>query len=295
MSLTLVILAAGIGSRYGGPKQMEPIGPSGEFIIDYAVFDALRAGFDRLVLVIRPEIETDFKAIVGRRLEQRIPTEYVRQELSHAPADRVKPWGTGHAVLVCRDAVREPFAVVNADDFYGRESYAALAAFLRKTRGEPDLYAMVGFVLRNTLSDHGSVARGVCRTDPGGNLTSVVERTRIERAGPGARFLDEAGAWQPLTGDEPVSMNMWAFKPSVFGHLAAAFGAFLEASGSDPKPEFFVPTVVNDLIHAGRAAVRVLPTPNRWAGVTYPRDKAQVQERIAGLIRECVYPNPLWG
>jgi NDP-sugar pyrophosphorylase family protein len=295
MNPTLVVLAAGIGRRYGGLKQMDPISPAGEFLIDYSVYDAVRAGFGRAVFVIRRQIEEAFQATIGARISAHIPTGYVFQELDQlprgcsAPAGRDKPWGTGHAVLACAEEVHEPFAVINADDFYGRRSYEDVAAFLRSTASEPARYAMVGFVLRNTLSDHGSVARGICAVDAGGTLKSVVEQTKIEKDGDAIRC-----GKRRFKGDELVSMNIWGFKPSVFGFLREEFERFLGTAGADPGAEFFVPDVVNTLIRTGKISVSVLATSARWFGVTYPQDKAEVVSRIHDLIAAGEYPPALW-
>jgi len=297
---TLVILAAGIGSRYGGLKQMDPMGPAGEFIIDYSVFDAVRAGFDRILFLISRRIESVFKATVGARRAKHVAVEYAFQELDDlppgfvVPPERKKPWGTGHAILACAGVVREPFGVVNADDFYGRESYAVLAEFLDRTAGDPALYAMVGFPLRNTISEFGSVARGICSVQADGTLKSVVERTKIEKAGAGCRYLDDLGAWQPLTGEEMVSMNMWGFKPSAFEHLRREFSRFMQKSGTDLKAEFFAPTVVNTLMEEKKIRTTVLKTSSTWFGVTYSQEKPAVVERIRQLVQAGVYPAPLW-
>jgi hypothetical protein len=301
MNLTLVVLAAGIGNRYGGLKQMDPVGPSGEFLLDYAVYDALRAGFDRVVFVIRRAIAADFDARVGARIARRVDTVCVMQELDMlppgrtVPPDRTKPWGTAHAVLAARAAVDAPFAVINADDFYGREAYAALAGFLDAPRDDDAHYAMVGYPLRNVLSDHGSVARGICERDTDGNLVSVVERTEIEPAGDGARFRNAAGGWTPLPGGAPTSMNFWGFKPGFFRHLEAGFAAFLAEFGHTQNAEYFVPTEVNRLIREGTARVRVLAADSPWFGVTYAPDKPRVVARIRALIAAGVYPDDLWG
>ena len=301
MPLTLVILAAGIGSRYGGLKQIEPVGPSGEIVVDYSVFDALRAGFDRVVFVIRRDIEADFNAAIGSRLGRRARVDYVFQASNDLPpgftfpADRKKPWGTGQAILACRDAVREPFAAINADDFYGRESFQALAGFLKGVAVHETRYAMVGFVLRHTLSEHGHVARGICRMDDAGFLVSVTETTRIEKSGAGARFAAGDGQWQSLSGDELVSMNMWGFTPALFSPLAAQFRDFLSAAGKDPKAEFYIPTAVDRMIREKAATVRVLPTPEKWFGVTYPADKPGVVAGIRELVAAGAYPERLWG
>lgn len=302
MGKTLVILAAGIGSRYGGLKQIEAVGPHGAIVIEYSVFDAIRAGFDRVVCVIRRDIEKDFRSIVASRFERRIAVDYVFQEMAtglppgfSVPGSRRKPWGTAHAVMACRDAVTEPFAVINADDFYGRRSFEALGRFLDGVKAGAPEFAMVGFALRNTLSEHGHVARGICEVGGEGWLKGVVERTRIERTGGGARFADEGGGWHPLTGDEVVSMNMWGLTPALFESLGCGFGMFLDARGDDPKAEFFLPTVIDGLIGRGEAKVKVLVTPEIWFGVTYPQDKPVVVEGIRRLVDQGVYPGRLWG
>jgi UTP-glucose-1-phosphate uridylyltransferase len=294
MQRTLVVLAAGIGSRYGGLKQMDPVGPHGEFLLDYAVYDARRAGFSRVVFVIRRDIEAPFRSAMGARIERQISTSYVFQSLDSLPrgltppAGRTKPWGTGQAVLCCAATVNEPFAVINADDYYGPASYPALAAFLAATAGEPDRHAMVAFSLAKTVSEHGSVSRGICDIDSG-RLRRIVETTGIESR----NGCISAGAAR-LTGNEPVSMNCWGFKPSLFPALASAFEAFLRESGGDPKAEFHLPAVVDAMIHSGKARVDVLPTPDSWFGVTNPGDRAAVVSRIAALVGNGTYPAPLW-
>jgi len=313
MSLTLVVLAAGIGSRYGGPKQMDPMGPSGEFIIDYSIFDALRAGFDEVVFVVSRQVEKDFKAVIGARIERRMRVRYVLQELTTGlpalkssegrtsgpagaavPPDRKKPWGTAHAVLVCRQTVKGPFAVINADDFYGRDSFRVLADFLSRRSNEETRYGMVGFRLRNTLSEHGHVARGICDVDDSGRLRRVEERTKIEKTGTGARVAADDGSWQSLTGDEFVSMNMWGFTPSLFRFLSDEFPAFLSWAGANPKAEFFMPTVVDKLIREGKATTDVLKTPETWFGVTHPGDKPVAVREIRRLVDAGAYPAELW-
>jgi len=301
MGKTLVVLAAGIGSRYGGLKQIEAVGPNGAIVIEYSVYDALRAGFDRVVCVIRRDIEKDFRTLIATRFEKNIPVDYVFQDMDDLPsgfplpADRKKPWGTGHAVLACREVVKGPFAVINADDFYGRCSYEALGAFLSGVNPESNDFSMVGFTLRNTLSEHGHVARGVCEVDARGLLKGVVERTNIERTGPGARYADQDGAWKGLSGNEVVSMNMWGFTPSIFAHLRREFPAFLGRNAGNPKAEFFLPTVVDGLVATGEAKVKVLSTPESWFGVTYPQDKAVVVDGIRRLVEKGLYPAKLWG
>jgi len=294
---TLLILAAGMGSRYGGLKQIDAVGPGGETIIDYSIYDAIRAGFGRLVFVIRRDIEQQFKEVVGARFEERIAVDYVFQELDKlppgftVPPGRTKPWGTTHAILMAASAIRERFAVINADDFYGAQSYRLLTQQLQTDASD---YTMVGFILRNTLSDFGSVGRGVCRVDSGGYLQNVVELTKIERDGAGAKDTSIAGQVARLTGDETVSMNMWGFTPQVFGQLRAHFQRFLESSGSDAKSECYIPSTVNDLILAGRARVKVLRTNDSWFGVTYREDRPRVVENVRQLINCGNYPEKLW-
>jgi NDP-sugar pyrophosphorylase family protein len=294
---TLLIMAAGMGSRYGGLKQIDPVGPNGETIVDYSIYDALRAGFGKLVFVIRKEIEQSFKETVGRRFEQRIAVEYVLQELEKlpagfsVPAGRTKPWGTAQAILLAGGAIGESFAVINADDFYGAEGYRLLAHHLQ-CGGEE--YAMAGFVLRNTLSEFGSVARGVCRVSGDGYLESVVELMKIERDGEHAKNTDESGATTRLEGNEAVSMNMWGFTPRIFPQLEEHFRSFLEAHGTEEKSECFIPRVVDDLMRAGQARVKVLRTPDSWFGVTYRDDRPYVVENINKLIRGGAYPEKLW-
>ena len=290
-------MAAGMGSRYGGLKQIDPVGPSGETLMDYSIFDAIRAGFGKVVFVIRKDIEAPFKEIIGAKFEKRIPVEYVFQELDKIPAGfkvpegRTKPWGTTQAVLMAEDAIHEPFAVINADDFYGTEGYQVLANHLNS--GSPD-YAMVGFVLRNTLSEFGSVARGVSQADDNGYLKSVVELTKVERDGNGAKDTDPSGKVTQMTGDELVSMNMWGFTPAVFTQLRDHFRAFLERSGKDLKSENYVPSTVNELVSSGEARVKVLRTNDAWFGVTYREDRPRVVDSIAALVKKGKYPEKLW-
>jgi hypothetical protein len=294
---TLLIMAAGMGSRYGGLKQIEPVGPSGEAIIDYSIYDALRAGFGKLVFILRKEIERLFRETVGARFEQRIPVEYVFQELDKIPASfavpagRTKPWGTTHAILMAADQIREPFAAINADDFYGAESYRLLAQHLQP--GVDD-YSMIGFTLRNTLSEFGSVARGICRVDRDDFLEGVVELTSIERNGATIQNTDSEGRVTPLTGEEPVSMNMWGFTPRVFPQLQERFDAFLRQNSTDLKRECYIPSTVNELVAAGEARVKVLRTRDSWFGVTYREDHPRVAQNISSLIRAGVYPERLW-
>jgi len=298
----LVVLAAGIGSRYGGLKQIEPVGPDGEIIIDYSIYDAIRAGFGRVVFVIRRDIADVFRETIGNRFASRVDVAYVYQELTDLPdgctlpPGRQKPWGTGHAVLAAEPAVGMPFAVINADDFYGRESYGILADFLTAPVPSPlPHYALVGFPLRNTLSDYGHVSRGICSCDAQHRLLRVEELTHIERDGNAAVHRDPAGGGDVrLTGDEYASMNMWGFTPDVFSRLKKLFCDFLQTRQGELKAEFYLPAAVDRMIGAGEAACRVLPTPSRWAGVTYKEDRALLQSFIAGQIGQGCYPRPLW-
>lgn len=293
----LVILAAGMGSRFGGLKQVQPVGAHGELIIEYSAYDARRAGFDRLVLVIRRDIERDFREAIGRRLEAHFNVEYAFQEISDlpsgfaAPAGRSKPWGTGHAVLAARKAVRRPFAVINADDFYGAAGYRALAAHFAASAD----YAMVGYPLRQTLSEHGAVSRGLCATDQNGRLVSITEVTKIEKAAHGARYTDAAGAVRQLTGEELVSMNFWGFTPAVFGQLEKLFADFLARSGQDPKAEFYLPTALSTLNQQGVARVALLRSEDAWFGITYREDLPAAQQAVGALVKAGRYPAPLWG
>ncbi len=335
---TLLVLAAGMGSRYGGLKQMEPVGPNGETIIDYSVFDALRAGFGRLVFVIRHDIEKQFREIVGARFEGKMPVEYAFQELDSlppgfsVPSGRAKPWGTGHAILAAADIIRGPFGVINADDFYGPNSFRILAEHLSPATGDHAFHEprssgcesapsefgkklepthvgchgsgvqranysvnyMVGYVLRNTLSDFGTVSRGVCEVDAGGFMKSVTEVTKIERNGNGAKFMAADGKTMPLTGDEIVSLNLWGFMPGFFGHLREQFEEFLKRSAREQTAEFYLPAAVNSLIADGKERCRVLKTPDSWLGVTYREDRPAVAAGIGRLIAEGIYPQKLW-
>ncbi len=301
MKPTLLVLAAGIGSRYGGLKQIDPVGPSGEIIIDYSIYDAIQAGFGKIVFVIRKDIEGDFKSIVSSKYEGKMNVEYAFQELSYLPEgfslppDRKKPWGTGHAILTAEKNISEPFAVINADDFYGRSGYDLLFKHLSEAKdGAAADYSMVGFVLKNTVSEHGSVARGVCRVGEDGSLADVVERTKIECVEGSIRFFDDNGQPQPLSGNEIVSMNMWGFTPSIFGHLRAGFTEFLKANLNSQKAEFFIPTVVAGLVKEGKAKVKVLKSADSWFGITYREDKPIVVESIRDLVRQGKYPARLF-
>jgi UTP-glucose-1-phosphate uridylyltransferase len=299
----LIVMAAGMGSRYGGLKQVEPIGPSGEMIVDYAVFDALRAGFGKIVFVIREEIEDIFRERVGKQIEQHAETAYVFQDLNNVPphfavpAGRTKPWGTGHAVLACKYVVSEPCAVINADDFYGPQAFAVLARHLREANDTDQTYdySMVGYRLGNALSEYGSVARGVCEVTADGKLTGVVERTRIEKQGSAIRYTEDGSTWIDLPASTIVSMNMWGFTPSIFTELEDRFPHFLQRSAANIlKAEFFLPTVVNALLEEGKAQVEVLPTQEKWFGITNPDDLPVVQAAIREMVQVGTYPQRLW-
>jgi hypothetical protein len=298
---TLLVLAAGMGSRYGGLKQIDPMGPNGETVLDYSVFDAIRAGFGRVVFIIREDFATAFRDSVGERFSGKIEVDYVFQKLEDlpagytVPAGRVKPWGTAHAIRSARHAVNEPFAVVNADDFYGHDAYLCAAEFFKDLReGDSSASAMVGYPLENTLSDHGHVNRGVCRTDASGNLSNVEEYLNIERESDGivrGNALD--GSRRVVPEGTPVSMNFWAFGPAFFGQLEEAFTRFLAESGGELKSECYIPTVVDHLIHSGQAHCAVLKTTSPWFGVTYPDDKPFVVASIRRLIDSGEYPEKL--
>jgi UTP-glucose-1-phosphate uridylyltransferase len=294
---TLLVLAAGMGSRYGGLKQIDPVGPSGETIIDYSIYDAMRAGFGKLVFVIRKDIEKDFREIVGKHFEKRIAVEYAFQELDKLPAGfslpagRTKPWGTTHAILMAENVINENFAAINADDFYGQNAYKVLAQHL--TSGTPD-YAMVGFILKNTLSDFGSVARGVSRTDANNYLTNIVEMLTITRDGSGAKNTGADGTITQLSGEEAVSMNFWGFTPALFPQLKTAFEAFLKKSGGEQKSECYIPATVGELVTGGQAKCKVLRSPDSWFGVTYREDRPTVVESIRKLVAAGNYPEKLW-
>jgi hypothetical protein len=300
MNPTLLVLAAGMGSRFGGLKQIEPVGPHGETILDYSLYDALRAGFANAVFVLRRVIEEAFRNTIACRFEDRIAVEFVFQELEDLPQGytpppgRTKPWGTTHAVLTAANAIHDPFAVINADDFYGPESYRLLANHLQS--GTSD-YAMVGFRLRNTLSTFGSVARGLCQVSPQGFLQGVEELTHIEPLDGHAVNTSPGGSIIPLSGDETVSMNMWGFTPRIFPQLQTEFQSFLELNALNAaslKSEYYLPTAVNALIQSNRSQIQVLRTPDAWFGVTYREDHPRVVENIRQLIRDGLYPEALW-
>jgi NDP-sugar pyrophosphorylase family protein len=294
---TLLVLAAGMCSRYGSMKMIEPVGPGGEAILNYSIYDALRAGFGRIILVIRKETEHCIKERISAQFEKHLALEYLHQELKRlplgfrVPSGRTKPWGTTHAILMAAGAIHEPFAVINVDDFYGAESYRALAHHLQS--GTTD-YATVGFVLRNTLSEFGTVARGVCQVDNNGYLENILELKNIERDGGHARNTDAAGRETRLTGDEIVSMNMWGFTPLVFDQLSEHFENFLEVHSASLEAECFIPNTVNNLVEAGQARVKVLRCADSWFGVTYREDHSRAVDRIRRLIEAGIYPKRLW-
>ncbi|MBR2936449.1 MAG: nucleotidyltransferase [Paludibacteraceae bacterium] len=300
MKPTLFILAAGMGSRYGGLKQLDGLGPNGETIMDYSVFDAMRAGFGKVVFVIRKDFEDDFRRVVLSKYADHVPCEVCFQGIDNLPEgftrnpERTKPWGTNHAVLMAKDLIHEPFMVINADDFYGKESFEVMAKFLLDVNGEQGRYCMAGYRVGNTLSEHGTVSRGVCATDKMGFLTDVVERTAIESKNGHILFPDENGNEVEIPFDTPVSMNMWGFTPEYFEYTEAAFKAFLTEHGQELKTEFYIPTLVNDLIKAGKATCQVLDTPAKWFGVTYADDRQMVVDKIQALVDAGVYPNKLF-
>lgn len=301
---TLVILAAGMGSRYGGLKQIDPVDDKGHKIIDFSIYDALRAGFGKVVFIIKKENEKDFRELVGDAVSRHMPVEYVYQELSRVPEGfqipegRVKPWGTAHAILCCKGVVKEPFAVINADDYYGRSAYGELYRFLTTHQDDDKYrYAMVGYRLGNTLTENGSVARGVCVTDENGFLVQIAERTKIVKTAEAAAYTEDDGkSWTPLPLDTPVSMNMWAFSPSILTELEAAVERFFaqEVEKNPLKAECFLPIEVDKLLKSGKATVEVLHSADKWFGVTYKEDKPFVMDSIAKLKAAGVYPDVLW-
>lgn len=297
----LVVLAAGMGSRYGGLKQIDPVGQSGEKIIDYSVYDALDAGFERVVFIINHKIEKDFKELVGAEIEKHAEVRYAFQELTDLPAgvtipeDRQKPWGTSHAVYAARDLLDAPFAVINADDFYGREAYHQIYQFLTETADKDDEYCMIGYLVKNTVTDKGSVSRGVCETK-NGYLTAIVERTKIESRKDGIVYLEDDQAY-PLAADTVVSMNLFGFKPSIVREIKDRIVGYLnEKLPTNPlKCEYFLPATVDALLKEGKATVKVLPTKEKWYGVTYHEDKAEVVAALKALADQGKYPKSLWG
>jgi len=302
MNKDLVVLAAGMGSRYGGLKQIDPVGPNGELVIDYSVFDAKRAGFNRVVFVIRKDMQDAFRDSIGRAMEARLDVDYAFQSLDDLPpphtppAGREKPWGTGHAVYAARNAVKNPFAVINADDFYGQKAFELLAKHL--TRGDvdvaPPVYAMVAYQLKQTVSAHGTVSRGLCRTDAQNFLVDIEEVTAIQKTEHGIESSESDGRKISRDGLTPVSMNCWGFSLDLFGGLDAGFRNFLDKREQELKSEFYLPGTVSDMIAAGQVRVKVLTTPDAWFGVTYREDKPFVMAGIQALIDRGVYPASLW-
>ena len=300
MKPSLVVLAAGIGSRYGGLKQIDPIGPSGESIIDYSIFDAVRAGFGKIVFIIRKEIEYAFRESIGNKFERLIQIKYVFQDLNalpngfSIPKGRVKPWGTAHAVLMAKKAVNEPFAVINADDFYGKSAFQLIADYLFSAKDTDYAdFSMVGFILKNTLSDFGSVSRGVSICDDNSNLTDIVERTDIRKEKEKI-FYVEGETKYPLTGEEVVSLNMWGFTPVIFNYIEEMFAEFLSTGGNELKSEFYIPFVVDQLIKSNKAKVKVLKSYDSWFGITYKEDKPYVVNSIKKLVGNGEYPEKLF-
>ncbi len=298
MDKTLVLLAAGMGSRYGGLKQLDQLGPHGETLMDYSIFDALRAGFTKIVFIIRHDIEEEFKRVIGSRYEHMADIAYAFQSLDDLPGGfsvpegRTKPWGTGQAVYAAREIVKTPFAVINSDDFYGADGYRKLAKGLDSA--EKNEFCMCGFFLRNTLSENGSVSRGICSLNADGTLKDVVEHTKIEKTGGKILSTLDDGSQVEFTGDEVVSMNMWGFQPSLFNELEGLFRAFLEKHSTELKSEFYIPFVADELVKAGKAKVNVLTSGDSWFGVTYKEDKPVVQNGLRALVKAGVYPENLF-
>lgn len=298
MQPTLLILAAGMASRYGSMKQIQGFGPNGETIMDYSIYDAIRAGFKKVVFIIRKDFAQDFKNIFEPKLKGKVEIDYVYQDIQahtgdfQVPAERSKPWGTAHAILCARDVVREPFAVINADDFYGSDGFEKAYRFLT-TDCNDRLYSIIGYELSKTLSDNGTVSRGVCQVDAAGNLVSIAERTKIYQEGDKI-FYEEGDQKFNVPFDSPVSMNFWCFAPSVFPYTAKLFSEFLAEQGNNPKAEFFIPIIGDRFIQEGKGAIRVIPTSAQWFGVTYKEDAPIVQESLNALIAKGEYPARLW-
>jgi UTP-glucose-1-phosphate uridylyltransferase len=298
MKPTLLVLAAGMGSRYGGIKQMDSFGPNGETIIDYSIHDAIASGFGKVVFIIRESFATEFKDLFEPKLKGKIQTEYVNQEMSsftegfQLPAERTKPWGTAHAVLCAKEVIHEPFAVINADDFYGRDAFDKAVIFLTE-EVSPKKYCIIGYELSKTISENGTVSRGVCEVDIEGNLTHINERTKIfpEK---GKIYYTESGINVPLPADTVVSMNFWGFDPNVFEYIQKLFIRFLQENGGNPKAEFFIPIIGDAFIADGKGEIKVIPTSAQWFGVTYKEDAPHVKEEIHKLIAEGTYPEQLF-
>lgn len=299
MKPTLLILAAGIGSRYGGFKQLDNVGPSGETIMDYSIFDALRADFEKIVFVISQDIEKEFNEVILPKFSDKVEIDYVFQETDMVPSgiqitnERKKPWGTGHAVLVAVDKLNEPFAVINADDFYGRNSFRIMADYLVSSENKTD-FCMVGYQLDKTLSEYGKVARGVCKADHNNFLNVITERTNIEKLNDKIVFTEKDGQQVELSGKEIVSMNLWGFKPSIFDYLENYFRKFIQKNSDNPKAEFFIPIMITELIQNKQARIKVLESGDTWFGVTYREDKPAVVRRLKELVDQGLYPESLW-
>lgn len=299
MKPTLLVLAAGMGTRYGGNKQLDQVGPSGETIIDYSIYDAIRAGFGKIVFVIRHDIEEQVRERFDKRLKGRVEVDYVFQEITNLPdgvkitPERKKPWGTSHAIIVAKDIIKEPFGVINADDYYGVESFKILHDFLVNDK-DPNCYCIVGYKMKNTLSEHGNVNRGVCSTGSDGLLKGIVETIQIEKTSDGAKAPDSDGRIQKFTGDEVVSMNLWGFKQSCFKFLEEEFRDFINKFGMDLKSELYIPTSLDRFVRSGQITIKILMTNEKWFGVTYREDKPSVVESIKEMISRGVYPSKIY-
>lgn len=297
---TLVVMAAGMGSRYGGLKQIDPIGPNGEIIIEYSIYDAIKAGFGKVVFIIKEDLKDTFRDKIGKKIERIVETEYVFQDMNFGvtdnikiPKDRIKPWGTGHAVYCCKNVVKGPFAVINADDFYGQTTYKLMYEHLISSEGEYD-YSMAGFILENTLTENGTVARGICEVDKNQSLISITERTAIKRFNDSTKFTEDNENWADIEKGSIVSMNIWGFKPTIFKELEKDFSIFLnKIDDNNLKAEFYLPSVVDKMVKEKKAVVKVLVSKEQWYGVTYKEDKENVCESIKQLMGT-VYPSKLW-
>src|SRR5690606_14326146 len=299
MKPTLLILAAGMASRYGSMKQVDGFGPNGETIIDYSIHDAIRAGFGKVSFIIREEFQDSFKAIFEPKLQGRIETDYVFQSYDLSPfginktIERQKPWGTGHAVLSARNQINEPFCVINADDFYGYDAFEKMAAFLNNEVRD-DYYALMGYEVDKTLSDYGSVSRGICKVNASGNLQEINERTKVYKKDGVIVYEDDNGVTTPLDDDARASMNFWGFTPAIFKQSEEMFKSFVEANENNPKAEFFIPLMAEELVKTSEAQFKVIPTSSKWFGVTYKEDKPIVQQSLAELVANGTYPENLW-
>jgi len=297
---TLLVLAAGMGSRYGGLKQIDALGPNGETIIDYSIYDAIRAGFGKVVMVIRKNIEDEFKQVFFKKYSGKIEIEYVLQEIEFVPQgvvynpERVKPWGTAHAVLMADGVINEPFCVINGDDFYGADAFKQMATYLTHLENDSTHYCMVGYQLARTLSDYGFVSRGVCEADSDGMLSRVTECTQIKRIGTVICYKDSQDLNHTFPDEQIVSMNFWGFTPAYFKDLRLSFEKFIRANSDNMKSELYIPTVLTELINEKKATVKVLNSTAEWFGITYQEDRSFVVERLKKLTEEGVYPNPLW-